>query len=89
MFMGLAMHNLAAVNGGRSLTAAAHTGDKAILSWRVAVLPYLEQFALYQRFHLDEAWDSPYNASLIKEMPSVYAPVLPGKSPACTTHYQR
>ena len=76
-FMGLAMHNFAATNGGRFPAAAIRKGDKAILSWRVAILPYLEQFALYERFHLDEAWDSPHNASLLKEMPRVYAPVTP------------
>ena len=78
-FMGLAMHNFAAMNGGRFPAAAIRKGDKAILSWRVAILPFLEQFALYQRFHLDEAWDSPHNASLLKEMPCVYAPVTAGK----------
>jgi hypothetical protein len=88
-FMGLAMHNLAAANGSRFPAAAIKKGDKAILSWRVAILPYLEQFALYQRFHLDEAWDSPHNASLLIEMPRVYAPVTPGETTAHTTHYQR
>ena len=74
-FMGLAMHNFTAMNGGRFPAAAIRKGDKALLSWRVAILPFLEQFALYERFHLDEAWDSPHNASLLKEMPRVYAPV--------------
>ena len=34
---------------------------KPILSWRVAILPYIEQQALYQQFKLDEPWDSPTN----------------------------
>jgi Protein of unknown function (DUF1559) len=88
-FMGLAMHNFAAINGGRFPAAAIRKGDKAILSWRVAILPFLEQFALYERFHLDEAWDSPHNASLLKEMPRVYAPVTnPRETTAYTTYYQ-
>ena len=46
-----------------------------LLSWRVALLPYLdpEGAALYDEFHLDEAWDSPHNRKLITRMPSVYA----------------
>ncbi len=88
-FMGVAMHNFAAMNGGRFPAAAIRNGDQALLSWRVAILPFLEQFALYQRFHLDEAWDSPHNLSLLKEMPRVYAPVTPAKTPAYTTYYQR
>jgi hypothetical protein len=85
MFMGIAMHNFAATNGGRFPAAAIRKGG---LSWRVAILPFLEQFALYERFHLDEAWDSPHNASLLSEMPRVYAPVTPGETTAYTTHYQ-
>jgi Protein of unknown function (DUF1559) len=88
-FMGLAMHNFAAMNGGRFPAAAIRNGDKAILSWRVAILPFLEQFALYQKFHLDEPWDSPHNASLLKKMPRVYAPVTPSETPSDTTYYQR
>jgi Protein of unknown function (DUF1559) len=87
-FMGVATHNFAAIHGGRFPAAAIKKGDKAILSWRVAILPYLEQFALFQKFHLDEAWDSPHNASLLKEMPSTYRPVTPGATPAYTTYYQ-
>ncbi|MEQ8787047.1 MAG: protein kinase [Pirellulaceae bacterium] len=42
------------------------------LSWRVHVLPYLEQQALYERFHLEEPWDSEHNKALLEEMPSIY-----------------
>lgn len=44
-----------------------------LLSWRVALLPFLEQQALYERFHLDEPWDSPHNKALIPLMPAVFA----------------
>lgn len=42
---------------------------KPLLSWRVHLLPYIEQQHLYERFHLDEPWDSPHNSALIDEMP--------------------
>jgi hypothetical protein len=45
---------------------------KPLLSWRVAVLPYIEEDALYREFHLDEPWDSPHNKPLIDRMPAVY-----------------
>jgi hypothetical protein len=45
---------------------------KPLLSWRVAILPYLEQGELYNQFHLDEPWDSPHNRSLIEKMPGTY-----------------
>ena len=76
------------MNGGRLPAAAIRKGDQALLSGRVAILPYLEQYALYQKFHLDEAWDSPHNKSLLKEMPRVYAPVTRKETTPFTTYYQ-
>ncbi|MCA9239100.1 MAG: DUF1559 domain-containing protein [Planctomycetales bacterium] len=47
-------------------------GEGAELSWRVHLLPFLEQQALYDQFHMDEPWDSPHNKTLIDQMPAVY-----------------
>jgi hypothetical protein len=46
-------------------------GNK-LLSWRVLLLPYMDQKKLYDRFRLDEPWDSAHNRKLIAEMPAVY-----------------
>ena len=43
-----------------------------LLSWRVQILPFLEQKKLYDQFHLDEPWDSQHNRTLIEEMPAVF-----------------
>lgn len=48
------------------------------LSWRVHILPFMEKRTLYEKFHLDEPWDSPHNKSLISQMPYDYK--LPGGS---------
>jgi len=48
-----------------------HTG-KQLLSWRVHLLPYLDENELYEQFHLDEPWDSDHNRALIKKMPDVF-----------------
>lgn len=45
---------------------------KPLLSWRVHLLPYLENADLYRRFRLDEPWDSEHNLALLSEMPTVY-----------------
>jgi len=42
------------------------------LSWRVQILPNIEEMALYQRFHHDEPWDSPHNKALLPLMPKMY-----------------
>lgn len=42
------------------------------LSWRVHLLPFLEENALYDQFHLDEPWNSPHNIRLVNRMPRVF-----------------
>jgi hypothetical protein len=74
---------------GRLPAAAIHGKDgRPLLSWRVAMLPILDQQALYDRFKLDEPWYSTHNRALLAEMPSVYAaPHRPDAVPP-TTVYQ-
>jgi RNA polymerase sigma factor (sigma-70 family) len=57
-----------------TLPAAAIVGKdgKALLSWRVALLPYLGEDELYKQFKLDEPWDSPHNKKLLGKMPTVF-----------------
>ena len=45
---------------------------RPLLSWRVLILPYMEQNELFSRFHLDEPWDSPHNRTLIDPIPPTY-----------------
>jgi hypothetical protein len=47
-----------------------------LLSWRVGLLPFLEQDQLYRKFHLDEPWDSPHNLRLVSEIPPYYVDPL-------------
>jgi hypothetical protein len=51
---------------------------KPLLSWRVAILPYLDQAALDQQFRRDEPWDSEHNRKLVETLPVVYvSPAMP------------
>src|ERR1700676_2683340 len=60
-----------------------------LLSWRVLVLPYLEQEDLFKQFRLDEPWDSPHNLALLPKMPEVYAaPEEHAPPQSHTTFYQ-
>jgi prepilin-type processing-associated H-X9-DG protein len=68
----LAMHNYHDANNAFPKPAITGKDGKPLLSWRVAILPYIEQNELYNRFHLDEPWDSPHNKALLKEMPATY-----------------
>ena len=61
---------------------------RPLLSWRVAILPYVGESALYEQFHLDEPWDSEHNRDLIRLMPPVYAcPSTPGPQEEGNTTY--
>ncbi len=54
-------------------TNSLDASGKGLLSWRVHILPYIEQDALYNKFKLNEPWDSPNNKPLIKQMPAIFA----------------
>jgi hypothetical protein len=45
---------------------------KPHLSWRVHLLPFLDENALYQKFKLDEPWDSENNKPLLEQMPDLF-----------------
>ena len=70
--IGLAFHNYFEVH--RKFPSNIRDKDgRPLLSWRVAILPYLEESKLYDEFHLDEPWDSEHNIQLLSRMPQVFA----------------
>jgi hypothetical protein len=69
--IGLALHSYFDANGKLPANVYNAKGE-AILSWRVHLLPYLEQQNLYQQFKMDEPWDGPNNKKLIEKMPKVF-----------------
>ena len=70
--LGLAIYNFAAAKKHFPSAAIRDKDGKSMLSWRVAILPFIEQDTLYKEFHLDEPWDSEYNKPLIAKMPGVF-----------------
>ncbi len=53
-------------------TGTQDADGKPLLSWRVHILPFIEERELYEQFHLDEPWDSEHNKTLIEKMPKIY-----------------
>jgi hypothetical protein len=87
--IGLAFHNYHSTKNFFPPAAVLGGDSTPLLSWRVLILPYVEQQDLYERFHMDEAWDSPHNKELLAKMPSVYAPVVVKEGmPENSTYYQ-
>ncbi len=68
----LAMHNYHDTYKTFPAAASYDAKGKPLLSWRVHILPFVEQDALYRQFHLNEPWDSEHNKKLIAQMPAVY-----------------
>src|SRR5206468_5253686 len=63
--IGLAMHSYHDVYKRLPSGAVQDKDGKALLSWRVHLLPFLEQEALFKEFKLDEPWDSDNNKKLL------------------------
>ena len=68
-----------------SVTTKIGSGKHPV-SWRVAILPFISDEALYEQYNRDEPWDSPNNLEVMRQMPSVYRhPSQPADS--TTTSY--
>lgn len=66
----LSMHNFESAYGRLPFAAAEGQSDK--LSWRVRVLPFLEEVKLWKSFAIDEPWDSETNKRLVEFMPKLF-----------------
>lgn len=68
----IAMHDYREAHRTFPPPALCDSKGQPLLSWRVALLPYLGEQQLYNRFRLRESWDSPRNRGLLGRMPRVY-----------------
>jgi len=84
--LAISLFNYESAHGKFPARAVFDAKGKPLLSWRVQMLPYLEQSDLYEQFRLDEPWDSPHNKKLIARMPSVFRNPS-SKTPPNTTTY--
>ena len=46
---------------------------KPLHSWRVLILPYIDELALYEQIRLDEPWDSEHNSQFHSQTPAIFA----------------
>ncbi len=69
----LALLNYQDANGTLPPAVVYGPDGKPLHSWRVLILPYIEQRELYEEFRLDEPWDSDHNLRLLDRMPSSFA----------------
>jgi hypothetical protein len=88
MSLALGMHEYLDQYGLFPPAAILNKSGKALLSWRVLILPHVGEEKLFREFKLHEPWDSPHNRKLLSRMPAVYAaPGVKTREPH-TTFYQ-
>lgn len=78
--LAIAMHAFHDANN-RCPSDVMQGGDKLIaMSWRVQILPYIEQANLYNQLDMTKPWDDPANLKLLEgfEMPKVFE--FPGRA---------
>lgn len=68
-----AIRNYAADHGSFPPAMTQDASGRPLHSWRVLILPYLDEEKLYRRFDLDVPWDSPENeTAAMAKMPNVF-----------------
>jgi hypothetical protein len=80
----LAMHNYHDAYGHLPPSVIVENG--VARSWRVEILPFLEQDALYRLYRKDLPWDSPENQRVLQQMPAIYA--APGRPAGTKTGFR-
>jgi hypothetical protein len=86
--LALAMHNYESTYGRFPPAVVTSRDGKPLYSWRVAILPFIEEEKLWRDFKMDEPWDSENNKPLLARMPKTFAaPGVTEQDPSMT-HYQ-
>jgi prepilin-type processing-associated H-X9-DG protein len=86
--IGIAMHNYLSAYNTFPPAVSCDPQGRPLWSWRVLILPYIEEGDLYKQFKLQEPWDSEHNKKLIPKMPKVYWLPNAGKQSDGLTHYR-
>ncbi len=83
--IGLAFHNYHDQKGAFPPAVIEENGVKR--SWRVEILPYLGEQALYEEYRKDEPWDSEHNKGVLAKAPPIYKDPSDPSAPTSTSYY--
>lgn len=84
--LAIAMHNYHDANGGFP-PAVLYSDNGTPYSWRVALLPYLEQSPLYEQYKFDQPWDGPENRKVLEQMPAVFRDPSARNAPRSSSYF--
>ncbi len=68
----LALHQYHVVYGAFPPAFIADEQGRPVHSWRVLILPFLEQQGLYDQYDFREPWNGPNNIKLLSKLPPVF-----------------
>jgi hypothetical protein len=85
--IGLALHNFHDVYRHFPPATIVGPDNKPWHSWRVLILPFVDQAPLYNQYKFDEPWDGPTNRKLLDKLPPVYSDPVYGENKEYFTHY--
>lgn len=81
--IGTALYNYHKVYGAFPPAVTTDAQGQPKHSWRVLILPFLDQESLYEQYDRTQAWNSPKNLTLVPQVPEVYrcpAASVPGET---------
>ncbi|PQO31748.1 DUF1559 domain-containing protein [Blastopirellula marina] len=79
--IGLALHNYHDTYGAFPPAYTVDAAGQPLTSWRVLILPFINENDLYSQYDLSQPWDSPQNLPLASQTPAILT------SPALQTQY--
>ncbi|MAV34344.1 MAG: hypothetical protein CMJ59_02705 [Planctomycetaceae bacterium] len=80
----LAFHNYHDTYGTLPPAYIEDADGRPMHSWRVLILPFLEQQAIYDDYRFDEPWDSPHNSQVTAQPVPIYSCPSSNGSPGNT-----
>jgi hypothetical protein len=85
--IGLAMHNFYSTFDHFPPAVIFGPDGRPWHSWRVLLLPYVEEAVLYNQYDFSQPWDSEKNRKLLDRAPEVYRDPIYGDAKDSSTHY--
>jgi Protein of unknown function (DUF1559) len=83
----LALHNYHERFGSFPPAYIPDASGRPMHSWRVLILPFLEEEPLYDKYDFREPWNGPNNIKLLNSMPHIFACPSRPSNPANLTSY--
>lgn len=76
----LALVNYESVNGRLPPAYIVGKDGRPMHSWRVLILPFIDERSLYESYDFNEPWNGPHNSKLADKMPGIFH--MPSEPPS-------